>query len=91
VIPLAMQYAIVDGFTGIGAVRVSLPLSFWRKSIYFVSLFLLPLFFGVRAAFFAEVISDFVGTAVSLAVYLLVMKRIVWQRAESCIEPQNVV
>ncbi|MEG0755148.1 MAG: MATE family efflux transporter [Oscillospiraceae bacterium] len=91
VIPLAMQYAIVDGFTGIGAVRVSLPLSFWRKSIYFVSLFLLPLFFGVRAAFFAEVISDFVGTAVSLCVYLLVMKRIVWQRAESCIEPQNVV
>ena len=34
VIPLAVQYAIVDGFTGMGIAKAALPLSFARKGIY---------------------------------------------------------
>ena len=42
IIPLGVQYELVDGFTGIGQVRLSLPLSFWRKLVYFVAIFALP-------------------------------------------------
>ena len=71
IIPLGIQYTIVDGFTGMGVVRASLPLSFWRKGLYFVSLFVLPALFGAQAVFFTGPIADFGGTAVSVAVYLL--------------------
>ena len=69
-----MQSEIVDGFTAIRQVRFSLPLSFWRKLIYFVALFTLPAI-GADAAFYAEPISDLLGPAVSIAVYFLFMKR----------------
>ena len=76
VVPLSIQYEIVDGFTGLGIVRLALPLSFFRKAIYFLPLFLLPHFFGARAAFYAEPISDLIAPIVSVAVYLTAMKRI---------------
>ena len=73
VIPLGVQYAIVDGFTGLGQVRYALPLSFFRKLVYFVPLFVLPALFGADAVFFAEPISDIAGPVVSAAVYCLAM------------------
>ena len=75
-IPLGIQYAIVDGFTGMGQVQVSLPLSAFRKVVYFIALFALPAAFGARAAFYAEPISDVLGPMVSIAVYALVIRRI---------------
>ena len=74
-LPLGVQSEIVDGFTAIRQVRFSLPLSFWRKLIYFVALFTLPAIAGADAAFYAEPISDLLGPAVSIAVYFLFMKR----------------
>ena len=79
-LPLGIQYEIVDGFTALGQVRYSLPLSFWRKLVYFVALFALPAAFGARAAFFAEPVSDVLGPAVSIAVYLLGIRRILERR-----------
>lgn len=79
-IPLGVQYEIVDGFTAIGQVRYSLPLSFWRKAVYFVSLFALPAVFGADAAFYAEPISDVLGPLASMIVYALVMKKILLRR-----------
>lgn len=76
IIPLGIQYTIVDGFTGIGQVRLSLPLSFFRKLVYFAALFLLPALFGARAAFYAEPLSDILGPLASVAVYAFSMKRI---------------
>lgn len=87
IIPLGIQYTIVDGFTGMGVVRASLPLSFWRKGLYFVSLFVLPALFGAQAVFFTGPIADFGGTAVSVAVYLLTIKRILGRRAASAVQP----
>lgn len=83
IIPLALQYMIVDGFTGMGIVKLSLPLSFWRKILYFISLFLLPMNFGAKACFYTGPISDFGGTAVSVIVYLLSIKKILSGRANS--------
>lgn len=79
-LPLGIQYEIVDGFTAIGQVRFSLPLSFWRKLVYFAALFALPAFRGAEAAFYAEPVSDILGPAVSVFVYCLVMKRVLRER-----------
>ncbi len=76
IIPLAFQYEIVDGFTGLGQVQVALPLSFFRKGAYFVSLFLLPAMFGAEAAFYAEPVSDIFGPIASVIVYLTSMKKV---------------
>ena len=86
IIPLGVQYTIVDGFTGMGVVRASLPLSFWRKGLYFISLFVLPALFGAQAVFFTGPIADFGGTAVSVTVYLLTIKRILGRRAASSVQ-----
>lgn len=82
-LPLGIQYEIVDGFTAIGKVRFSLPLSFWRKTVYFASLFLLPVFFGAKSAFYAEPISDLGGPLVSMAVYALAMNKVLIKRKRS--------
>ncbi len=79
-LPLGIQYEIVDGFTAIGQVRFSLPLSFFRKLVYFSALFLLPAVFGAKTAFYAEPISDFLGPAVSILIYLVFMKRVLNRR-----------
>lgn len=81
IIPLGVQYELVDGFTGMGQVRVSLPLSFWRKLVYFVAIFLLPAIFGARAAFYAEPLSDVLGPLVTVVVYFLSIGKILQERA----------
>ena len=81
IIPLGLQYMIVDGFTGMGMMQYSLPLSFFRKLVYFVPLFFLPAMFGGMALFYAEPISDFVAPAVSLFVY--------WNRIKWIVAPKR--
>ena len=77
---LGIQYAIVDGFTGMSLVHYSLPLSMWRKSTYLISIFLLPQFFEASSVFYAETISDVLGPAVSVTVYLLVIRKVLHKR-----------
>ena len=80
VIPLGIQYELVDGFTAMGQAELALPLSFWRKIAYFGSLFIIPLFWDVQYVFFAEVVSDILGPLVSISVYLLVIRKILGRR-----------
>ena len=69
IIPLALQYVVVDGFTGMGMMQFALPLSLLRKVFYFTALFLLPLAGGAMAAFFAQAASDIVPPIISALVY----------------------
>ncbi len=80
IIPLGLQYEIVDGFTAIGEVGLSLPLSLFRKLVYFLAVFLLPLFLGAEAAFFAEPVSDVLGPLVSALIYCLAIKKILYRK-----------
>ena len=80
--PLGIQYAIVDGFTAMGLVRFSLPLSLWRKFSYFLAVFTIPFLFGIENIFYAEPFSDFMGPLVSVTLYLLVMKKTLKKREE---------
>ncbi len=79
-IPLGAQYAIVDGFTAMGQVQVSLPLSFWRKAVYFAALFILPAVMDASMIFYAEPVSDILAPMVSVPVFLIMMKRILRKR-----------
>ena len=83
IIPLGVQYAIIDGLTGMGQVQLSLPLSFWRKAVYFISIFLLPEVFGAASVFFAEPISDILGPVVSIIVCKKHIPRVLRLREEN--------
>lgn len=82
IIPLAVQYEVVDGFTGMGVPSVAISLSMFRKLLYLVSVFLIPVFAGVENVFYAEVVSDFGGTTMSVIVYLLLIGRIMGRCVE---------
>lgn len=79
-IPLGVQYVIVDGLTGMGMMRYSLPLSCFRKLIYFVALFLFPSIWGVIATFYAETISDFLPPVITVLFY---WNRLNWIRRQA--------
>ncbi|MBS6517765.1 MAG: MATE family efflux transporter [Clostridium sp.] len=80
IIPLAVQYEIVDGYTGMGIAPIAISLSTVRKTLYLLGVVLIPMFFSVEAVFYTEPISDFLGTAVSIVVYLTTMKKILRRR-----------
>ena len=82
IIPLGVQYAIIDGLTGMGQVQLSLPLSFWRKTVYFVSIFLLADLTGAASVFFAEPISDILGPLVSIPVCMKALPKIMRNREQ---------
>ncbi len=79
-VPLGIQYEIVDGFTGMGQVQMSLPLSFWRKGVYFFSVFLIPMVADASMIFYAEPISDILAVAVSIPMYLMMIQKILRKR-----------
>ena len=76
VVPLAVQYTIVDGFTGMGIAGVAVSLSMFRKALYLLGMLIYPAVFGVEAVFFAEPVSDLVASMVSAAAFLLLSGRI---------------
>ena len=74
---LGMQYEIVDGFTGMGVVKIALPLSVFRKVVFFACIFILPRFLPIEQIFFCEPISDIFPPLVSILVYALTIKRVI--------------
>lgn len=71
IIPLAIQYEVVDGFTGMGAAGLAISQSMFRKTLYLLSMLALPAFFGVENVFFAEPVSDVIASAAAIAVYMV--------------------
>ena len=71
IIPMTVQYTVVDGFTGMGVAKVAVSLSLFRKFVYFLAILALPALFGAGAVFFAEPVSDVVACISSATVFLL--------------------
>ena len=81
VIPLAFQYAFVDGLTGLGQPQYSIIPSMARKLVVYLGCtLLLPAFFGVQSVFYAEPACDIVGAIVSTTVFLIVFPKILKKR-----------
>ncbi len=77
-----------DGFTALGLAKLALPLSLWRKAVYFAAVFALPAFFGADAVFYAEPISDVLGPLASVAVYCVCIRGVLARRA--ALAPQKL-
>ncbi len=77
VIPLAAQYTIVDGFTGMGLSLAAMSLSTFRKAIFFLCVFCIPPFFGVENVFYTEPVSDIVSVVFSIAVFALSFRKLI--------------
>ena len=76
VLLLPFQYAITDGFTGMGVFKYAFALSAWRKVVYFACVFLIPPVVGVTNIFYCEPFSDTIGPIVSITVYLTLGRRL---------------
>ncbi|MGB4984455.1 MAG: MATE family efflux transporter [Erysipelotrichaceae bacterium] len=62
IIPLGLEYSLVDQMTAIGRVKSSLTISLMRKSFYIGSCIILPFIFGVNNIFYCQPIADIIGT-----------------------------
>lgn len=82
IIPLAAQYTVVDGFTGMGIAPVAISLSMLRKVIFLGGAVLIPGWFGIGNIFYIEPVSDFISAAVSVTVYFLVIDKIINRKSE---------
>ena len=81
IIPLAFQYALVDGLTALGIAPVAITLSLFRKIALMLTLtLLLPRFFGAEAALWAEPIADLIGGALSTIVFFSLIGKILKKR-----------
>ena len=81
IIPLAFQYALVDGLTGLGIAPVAITLSLFRKLVLMLTLTLSPprlLRGGSRI--YAEPVSDLVGGIVSTVVFFCLINKILKKR-----------
>ena len=85
IIPLAVQYALVDETTAMGQLRLSLFCSMFRKGMFLVSVILLPLFFGAQAVFFAEPIVDLLAAMVTAFLFLRVIPQKLKERVGSAV------
>lgn len=72
-IGVAVQYALVDGLTAMGKVRFAFPLSVFRKLVYVICIFVMPLITDVSFVFLAGTISDVIGAIFSAALFFSVV------------------
>lgn len=80
IVPLAFQYAFVDGFTAMGLPRYAMPLSLSRKMAYFLLMLILPAFFSAKSVFYAEPIVDIICGIISTITYLFLINKILEKR-----------
>ncbi|MCH5187480.1 MAG: MATE family efflux transporter [Oscillospiraceae bacterium] len=72
-IGVAVQYALVDSLTSMGKIKYALPISFFRKIVYIVCIFVLPLYFDIQYIFYAGTVSDAIGATFSVIVFFLII------------------
>lgn len=82
IIPLAVQYPLVDETTALGQVKLALFCSAFRKLIFFGCLILLPAVFTAEAAFFSEPIADVASACMTTLIFRHFFPRIVASRLQ---------
>ena len=75
-LPLGVQYPLVDELTAMAQVRRALFCSLFRKGVYLAALLLLPFFFGAEATFFSEPIADLAAAAMTGTLFLRAFPRV---------------
>lgn len=73
---IAVQFAYVQGMTSMAKIAYAFPMSVFRKAVYIVCVFVLPIYTGVQNVFLAGSISDFTGAAFTLFFFAVVNPKI---------------
>ncbi|MDE6601071.1 MAG: MATE family efflux transporter [Lachnospiraceae bacterium] len=69
---IAVQFAYVQGMTSMAKIAYAFPMSVFRKAVYIVCVFVLPLYTGVQNVFWAGSISDLIGATFTLVLFFAV-------------------
>lgn len=80
IIPLAVQYPLVDETTALGKVKLALFCSAFRKFIFLAGLIFLPALFTADAAFFSEPIADVVSATMTSCLFFHFFPKILKER-----------
>ena len=75
IIPLSFQYVFVDALTAMSMTRLSLFLSLFRKTTYFLATCIIPVFFAAKMAFYAEPIADGLAFFSSSIAFFIIYKK----------------
>ncbi len=86
IIPLAVQYPLVDETTALGQVKLALFCSVFRKCIYLGALLLLPALLSAQAAFYAEPAADVAAAAMTSVLFLYFFPKILAARQKAVSE-----
>ena len=81
ILPLAVQYPLVDETTALGHVRLALFCSLFRKTVFLACLLLLPALVSAEATFLSEPIADAVAATVTTILFLRFFPRILAERS----------
>ena len=76
IVPLAIQYEVVDGFTGMCAAALAISQSMFRKAVYLAAMLILPALAGIENVFYAEPAADVIASAVAVGVYFVFSGRV---------------
>ncbi len=79
IIPLAIQYAVVDGFQGMGKIQYALPLSLFRKAFFMTCVFVLPMVYSIEYVFLAESLSDIIPAMITYTLYRMKIDTVIEQ------------
>ena len=82
IIPLSLQYTVIDGLTGMGISKVAITLSMFRKLIFFAGVFIIPVVWDITYVFYTEPVSDVIAAIVSGTTYALLFERLVGRAKE---------
>ena len=81
IIPLAVQYTLVDETTALGRAHLSLACSLLRKSVFLGSILALPALFSAGATFYCEPVADGLAACVTGCLFAYHFPRILKKRA----------
>ena len=80
IIPLAVQYPLVDETTALGKVKLALFCSAFRKFVFLTGLILLPALLTADAAFFSEPVADVVSATMTSCLFFHFFPKILKER-----------
>ena len=80
IVPLAVQYPLVDETTALGKVKLALFCSAFRKFVFLTGLILLPALLTADAAFFSEPVADVVSATMTSCLFFHFFPKILKER-----------
>ena len=76
IIPLTIQYCLVDGMTALAQPKAAALASLIRKAIVISLTWILPIYIGYKGVFYAEMISDILGPMEVLVIFSFVFPKL---------------